>query len=103
MKIEEIKRRLIVLKEQQSRIDYAIQILEDKLLAEKDVSDKSNEIQIIQPAPNKGSYVLQKVKCGKPTCHCAKPGGELHGPYWHHYVKKNGKTLCKYIGKNKPK
>jgi hypothetical protein len=23
--------------------------------------------------------VPQKVRCGKKTCHCAKPDGELHG------------------------
>jgi Family of unknown function (DUF6788) len=103
MKIEEIDRRLSVLREQKSRIDYAIQILEDQLLAEKKAPERSIEIQTAQPAPSGGSYVLQKVKCGKPTCHCAKPGGELHGPYWHQYIKKNGKTVCKYIGKNKPK
>jgi hypothetical protein len=46
--------------------------------------------------------VLQKVRCGKNTCHCAKAGGELHGPYWYYYWKKDGRTRSKYIGKSKP-
>ena len=35
---------------------------------------------MVEPARGGGSYALQKVKCGKPTCRCAKPGRELHGP-----------------------
>jgi len=45
--------------------------------------------------------VLQKVKCGNPSCRCARPGGELHGPYWYYYWKKDGKTKSKYVGKRK--
>lgn len=48
-----------------------------------------------------GSYVLQEVKCGDPTCRCAK-GGKLHGPYWYLFTKKDGKERSKYIGKNLP-
>jgi hypothetical protein len=43
-----------------------------------------------------GSYVLQRVQCGK---HCK---GCPHGPYWYLYTKKDGKTRCKYIGKKAP-
>lgn len=46
-----------------------------------------------------GSYVLLYTKCVKPTQQCAK-GGKLHGPYWYPYTKKDGKTKCRYIGKN---
>ncbi len=49
-----------------------------------------------------GSYVLQRVLCGKPTCRCARAGGELHGPYWYHYWKMDRKTKNKYVGKNRP-
>jgi hypothetical protein len=49
-----------------------------------------------------GSYVLQRVLCGKPTCRCARVGGELHGPYWYHYWKMDRKTKSKYVGKNRP-
>ena len=46
--------------------------------------------------------MLQKVRCGKKTCRCAKPDGELHGPYWYLYWKKGGKTKSRYVGKEKP-
>jgi len=44
------------------------------------------------------TYRHEKIRCGKPTCKCAK--GSLHGPYWYAYSKKNGKLSSKYIGKN---
>ena len=28
--------------------------------------------------------------------------GELHGPYWYSYWKKDGKTKSKYVGKSRP-
>ncbi|MDD1757981.1 MAG: hypothetical protein LUQ22_04540 [Methanotrichaceae archaeon] len=102
MKIEDIERRLAVLREQRSRIDYAIEFFETQLLTEKNAREKSSKEATALITKNEGSYVLQKVKCGKPTCHCSKPGGELHGPYWHLYTKKDGKTKCKYLGKTKP-
>ena len=103
MKSEDLERRLAILREQRSRIDNAIEFFEIQLLAEKNASKSGSEKGTAQPTRTIGSYVLQKVKCGKPTCHCSKPGGELHGPYWHLYTKKNGKTKCKYLGKTKPK
>ncbi|WP_353845221.1 DUF6788 family protein [Methanothrix sp.] len=36
--------------------------------------------------------MLQKVKCGNPSCRCAGPGGELHGPHWYHNWKMDRKT-----------
>ena len=29
-----------------------------------------------------GALVSQYRKCGKPTCHCARPDSAGHGPYW---------------------
>ncbi|MDM7938880.1 MAG: hypothetical protein QUS07_00870, partial [Methanothrix sp.] len=58
------------------------------------------EVEEVRQA-KEGSYVLQKVKCGDPSCHCMKKG-TLHGPYWYLFSKKNGKTRSKYIGKNLP-
>jgi len=43
--------------------------------------------------------VPQRVLCGKPSCHCAKPGGELHGPYWYNYWKMDRRTKSKYVEK----
>ncbi|MDD1751514.1 MAG: hypothetical protein LUQ38_00285 [Methanotrichaceae archaeon] len=102
MKIEDLERRLAVLREQRSRIDYAIEFFETQLIIEKSSREKSSEKMTVQPAETGGSYVLQEIKCGKPTCHCSKPGGKLHGPYWHLYTKKDGRTKCKYLGKTKP-
>lgn len=42
-------------------------------------------------------YQLEKVKCGKEKCKCAK--GKAHGPYWYAYWRHNGKVKSKYIGK----
>ena len=81
--IDYCKRSLKALYEQRAWMDDAIEILE------------------VEPARGGGSYVLQKVRCGKKTCHCAKAGGELHGPYWYLYTKKDGRTRSKYIGKSK--
>jgi hypothetical protein len=61
-----------------------------------------SEVLEVEPARGGGSHVLHNVRCGKMTCHCAKPGGELHGPYWYLYIKMDGRTGSKYIGKNKP-
>jgi hypothetical protein len=57
------------------------------------------QVEEIRPARGQGSYVLQKIKCGDPSCHCMKKPGDYHGPYWYLFNKKNGKTKSKYIGK----
>jgi hypothetical protein len=45
-------------------------------------------------------YRLEKTRCGKKTCRCAR--GELHGPYWYAYYRENGRMRCEYVGKNLP-
>ena len=105
MKTGDLKKRIEVLRKQRSWIDNAISILESQLEAleiQQRSREKATNILKIEPTREEGSYVQQRVKCGKPSCHCAKPGGELHGPYWYLYSKKNGKARSKYIGKEKP-
>jgi hypothetical protein len=105
MNAEDLRKRIKVLQEQRAWIDNAIAILESQLEAlelQERTMEKGTEVLEVKPARGGGSYVLQKVKCGKPSCHCAKPGGELHGPYWYLYTKKGGKGSSKYIGKNRP-
>ncbi len=105
MSAGDLKKRIEVLREQRAWIDNAISILESQLEAleiQERAKEKGTEIIEVKPARSGGSYVQQTVKCGKPSCHCAKPGGELHGPYWYLYSKKGGKSRSKYIGKNKP-
>lgn len=50
------------------------------------------------------TYVMQKRRCGQPTCTCMN--GEIaevgHGPYWYAYWNQEGKTQSQYIGKRPP-
>ncbi len=95
----DISHELEALRDERARIDTRISELESLLLAEE-IEGKEG-VEEIRPATKGGSYVRQMVKCGKPTCRCAK-GGKRHGPYWYFYWKEGGKTRCKYIGKNLP-
>jgi hypothetical protein len=36
-------------------------------------------------------------KCGKPTCHCARPGAQGHGPSWSLTRVVKGKTVTRVI------
>jgi hypothetical protein len=44
-----------------------------------------------------GSLVDRFRKCGKPTCHCAKPGSPGHGPSYSLTREVAGKTVTKII------
>jgi len=88
-------------RERRARIDAEIEQLETQLDARDRAGQKGAEVLEVEPARGGGSYVLQKVRCGKPTCRCARIGGELHGPYWYLFTKKDGKTTSKYVGKNR--
>ncbi len=44
-----------------------------------------------------GSLIETYGKCGKPTCHCAKPGSRGHGPSWLLTRAVHGKTVSKRI------
>jgi hypothetical protein len=101
MNSEGLKRRLEALREQRAGIDRAIEQLEAQIEAQERAEKKGAEVLEVEPARGGGSYVLQRVKCGKPSCRCARPGGELHGPYWYLFTKKDGKTRSKYVGKNR--
>src|SRR5271154_2366037 len=41
----------------------------------------------------RGSITATYGKCGKPTCHCAKPGSRGHGPNYRLTRKVQGKTV----------
>jgi hypothetical protein len=41
----------------------------------------------------RGSITTTSGKCGKPTCHCAKPGDPGHGPNHRLTRKVKGKTI----------
>ena len=101
MNSEGLKKKLETLRVQRAGIDRAIEQLEAQIGNQERAEKEGAEILEVEPARGGGSYVLQKVKCGKPSCRCAKPGGELHGPYWYLFTKKDGKTKSKYVGKNR--
>ena len=100
MNSEGLKRRLEALREQRAGIDRTIVQLDAQIMAQERAEKRGAAVLEVEPARGGGSYVLQKVKCGKPSCRCARPGGELHGPYWYLFTKKDGKTRSKFLGKN---
>jgi hypothetical protein len=38
------------------------------------------------------------IRCGKKNCKCAR--GELHGPYFYHFVRVDGVLVKRYIKAN---
>jgi len=47
------------------------------------------------PKTAPGTVCAQMVRCGKQTCKCAR--GELHGPYFYHFVRVDGVLVKRYI------
>ena len=54
-------------------------------------TESVNQLPKILP----GSVQKQFKKCGKPNCRCAS--GQLHGPYYYHFVRANGKPKKRYL------
>ena|SRR5256885_15192603 len=55
-----------------------------------------NKSENLQPKMMMPGYVrAERVKCGKPNCKCAK--GELHGPYFYHFIWAYGRRLKRYV------
>jgi hypothetical protein len=101
-RIDDHKRSIEVLQDQRARIDYAIELHMAELHAleaKDEAEERGEEVLEVRPARGGGSYVLQKMKCGKDHCRCSKP---MHEPYWYLFTKTAGKTKSKYIGKDKP-
>jgi len=74
--------------------------LESTIEEDEPIPTRSDR-EIVEVKNIKGvTYQHEKIKCGKPTCKCAK--GTLHGPYWYAYSKNNGKLSSKYVGKKLP-
>jgi hypothetical protein len=72
----------------------------DSLFPEEIPVKPGREVVETKRAGDGWTYRLEKVKCGKENCRCAR--GELHGPYWYAYRTVDGKTKSKYIGKKLP-
>ena len=54
-----------------------------------------NKIVKVLPKMLGGTVHQQFKKCGKATCKCAR--GELHGPYFYHFVRVGGKLKKRYL------
>jgi hypothetical protein len=75
MNSEGLKKKLTALRERRARIDAEIEQLEAQLDAQERTEKKGGEVLEVEPARGSGSYVLQRVRCGEPTCRCARAGG----------------------------
>jgi hypothetical protein len=42
-----------------------------------------------------GAVCAQMVRCGKKNCKCVR--GELHGPYFYHFVRVDGVLVKRYV------
>ena len=45
-----------------------------------------------------GAVIVQMVRCGKPSCKCAR--GELHGPYFYRFWRHGGRLQKTYVRKS---
>ncbi len=57
-------------------------------------------VEVRRHEPTGTIYQLEYKRCGKPTCRCARPDAQRHGPYWYAYWREGGKTKSRYIGKH---
>lgn len=60
----------------------------------KNESENENLLPKMLP----GTVHEQFVRCGKQNCKCAR--GELHGAYYYHFVRVNGKLTKRYLKQN---
>jgi hypothetical protein len=44
-----------------------------------------------------GAVCVQWVRCGKPSCRCARPHGALHGPYSYLFWRTAGRLRKQYL------
>jgi hypothetical protein len=59
---------------------------------------RAAETKVAKPSPKAallGSLQPEYVRCGTPTCRCAR--GELHGPYWRRYYWRDGRRCREYV------
>jgi hypothetical protein len=82
------------------KLDEAIhQLLEQWLVAEPDIRQRPDREVVEQRRVGGITYQIERVRCGKPNCKCAKEA--LHSPYWYGYWSEDGKTKSMYVGKNR--
>ncbi len=84
--------------------DYAVSIggfmdhsayLQELIVKKEQILSKITNLSDFRP----GSLVERYRRCGKPYCHCAKPGAKGHGPSYSLTRSVKGKTVTKIIPK----
>lgn len=54
-----------------------------------------NKTEDSLPKKMPGSVHAQYIRCGKQMCKCTR--GELHGPYFYHFVRVSGRLTKRYL------
>ncbi len=57
----------------------------------------ADETAAADSEPERVTYRLEHVRCGKPGCKSCP-----HGPYWYAYFREEGKLRSRYIGRELP-
>jgi hypothetical protein len=63
-----------------------------------EMENKSEDL-LPKIAAHGGTVHRQFVRCGKASCKCAR--GALHGAYYYHFVRVNGKLTKRYLKPHK--
>ena len=69
--------------------------LQELMVKKEQILSKITNLSDFRP----GSLVERYRRCGKPYCHCAKPGAKGHGPSYSLTRSVKGKTVKKIIPK----
>lgn len=69
--------------------------LQELMVKKEQILSKITHLSDFRP----GSLVERYRRCGKPYCHCAKPGAKGHGPSYSLTRSVKGKTITKIIPK----
>jgi hypothetical protein len=96
-----LSRRLEALRVQRARIDRAVEQLEAQIEAQEQAGKRGAPVLEVEPARGGRALSATEGVVRQASCHCAKPGGELHGPYWRYYCMTDGKARSKCAGKNR--
>jgi len=70
--------------------------LDELVEKKKVVLGEIGKLPVFRPGTLEAAY----RKCGKPNCHCARPGAQGHGPVWILTRKVKNKTVSKVIKKD---
>ena len=63
----------------------------------KQMSENNSRGSLPKIAAVRGSLHLERKRCGRPNCRCAR--GQLHGPYWYRRWREGGRQRKGYVSK----